>query len=99
MLPAIWYATFLEFRMQNVITRKAGEMSAPLRAAVEEMLGRAIADHEQIQISAGPAAQAPPPSDEKTSVVARLEALLNRREEKVRSREEAQTPPPVRKTA
>jgi hypothetical protein len=67
----------------NVSVQKAGQMSQPLKAAVEEILGRSIDADEEISIVAVPPQQAAP-SQGKTAVVEKLEALLNRRAEKVR---------------
>jgi hypothetical protein len=69
--------------MQNVAVQKAGEMPAPLRAAVEQLLGRPIGADEEISIVAVPPQQVGP-SESKASVVRQLEGLLNRRAEKVR---------------
>ena len=69
--------------MPNVSVQKAGQMPQPLRAAVEEILGRPIDADEEISIVAVPPQQAAP-SQGKAAVVEKLEALLNRRAEKVR---------------
>jgi len=68
--------------MQNVIVQKAGEMPQPLRAAIEQMLGRPIAADEEISIVAVPPQQVAP-SAGKAAAVRELEALLNRRATKV----------------
>jgi hypothetical protein len=72
-----------EHLMQNVAVQKAGQMPQPLKAAVEQILGRAIGADEEISIVAVPPQQVAP-SEGKAAVVAKLEALLNRRAEKVR---------------
>ena len=69
--------------MPNVAVRKAGSMPQPLKAAVEQILGRSIGADEEISIVAVPP-QEVPPSGGKAAVVEKLEALLNRRAEKVR---------------
>lgn len=68
--------------MQNIAVQKAGQMPLPLKAAVEQILGRAIGVDEEISIVAVPPQQVAP-SEGRAAVVAKLEALLNRRAEKV----------------
>jgi len=68
--------------MQNLIVQKAGEMPQPIKAAVEQMLGRSIAADEKISIVAVSPQQVAPSGD-KASAVRNLEALLNRRAAKV----------------
>jgi hypothetical protein len=68
--------------VQNVSVQKAGEMPQPLRAAVEQILGRSIGADEEVIIVAVPPQQVAP-SQGKAAVVEKLEALLNRRAEKV----------------
>ena len=69
--------------MQNIAVQKAGQMPRPLKAAVEQILGRSIGADEEISIVAVPPQQVAP-SEGKAAIVAKLEALLNRRAEKVR---------------
>ena len=69
--------------MHNVTVQKAGEMPPPLKAAVEQILGRAIGVDEEISIVAVPPQQVAP-SGGKAVIVEELEALLSRRAEKVR---------------
>lgn len=68
--------------MQNVTVQKAGEIPAPLKAAIEELLGRSIGADEEISIVAVPPQQAVP-SGNRAAVVEKLEALLDRRAERV----------------
>ena len=68
--------------MHNVTVQKAGEMPPPLKAAVEQILGRAIGVDEEISIVAVPPQQVAP-SGGKAAIVRKLEALLGRRAEKV----------------
>lgn len=67
--------------MQDVTVRKAGEMPPPLKAAVEQILGRPIAADEEISIVAVPPQQVAPSG--RVAIVENLEALLNRRANKV----------------
>lgn len=69
--------------VHNVTVQRAGEMPQPLKAAVEQILGRSIGVDEEISIMAVPP-QDVAPSGGRASVVEKLEALLNRRAEKVR---------------
>jgi hypothetical protein len=69
--------------LQNVVVQKAGEMPQRLKAAVEEIIGRPVGADEEISIIAVPPQEVPPP-DDRSAVVEKLEALLNRRAEKVR---------------
>jgi hypothetical protein len=71
-----------ESPVQNIAVQKAGQMPLPLKAAVEQILGRAIGVDEEISIVAVPPQQVAP-SEGRAAVVAKLEALLNRRAEKV----------------
>jgi hypothetical protein len=68
--------------VQNVVVQKAGEMPQRLKAAVEEILGRSVSADEEISIIAVPPQEVPP--NDRAAVVEKLEALLNRRAEKVR---------------
>ena len=58
-------------------------MPQPLKSAVEQILGRSIGVDEEISIIAVPP-QNVAPSEGNLAAVDRLEALLNRRAEKVR---------------
>jgi hypothetical protein len=78
-----------ELPVHNVTVQKAGEMPLPLKAAVEQLLGRAIGVDEEISIVAVPPQQAAP-SVGKAAIVRKLEALLNRRAEKVHDIPEAE---------
>jgi hypothetical protein len=69
--------------VQNVAVQKAGQMPRPLKAAVEQILGRSLGADEEISIVAVPP-QRVGPSEGKAAVVTKLEALLDRRAEKVR---------------
>jgi hypothetical protein len=69
--------------MHNITVQKAGEMPQPLKAAVEQILGRSIGVDEEISIVAVPPQQVAP-SCGKPAVAGKLEALLNLRFEKVR---------------
>ncbi len=69
--------------VQNIAVQKAGQMPQPLKAAVEQILGRSIGADEEISIVAVPPQQVAP-SEGKAALVAKLEALLDRRAEKVR---------------
>lgn len=68
--------------MHNIVIQRAGEMPPPLKAAVEQMLGRLIDADEEISILASPPQQAAP-HESKASAVRTLEALLDRRAAKV----------------
>ncbi len=69
--------------MRNVAVHKAGEMSQVHKTAIEQILGRAIAADEEISIVAVPPQQVTP-SGGKAAILRSLEALLNRRADKVR---------------
>ena len=69
--------------MQNIAVQKAGQMPRPLKAAVEQILGRSISADEEISIVAVPPQQVAP-CEGKAATVAKLEALLNLRAAKVR---------------
>lgn len=68
--------------MHNIVIQRADEMPPPLKAAVEQMLGRLIDADEEISILASPPQQAAP-HESKASAVRTLEALLDRRAAKV----------------
>jgi hypothetical protein len=68
--------------MHNVTVQKAAEMPPALKAAVEQLLGRAISGDEEISIVAVPPRQVAP-SGGKAAIVQKLEALLDRRVKKV----------------
>lgn len=69
--------------LHNISVQIAGEMPQPLKSAVEQILGRSIGVDEEISIIAVPP-QNVAPSEGNLAAVDRLEALLNRRAEKVR---------------
>jgi hypothetical protein len=69
--------------VRNIAVQKAGQIPRPLKAAVEQILGRLIGADEEISIVAVPPQQVAP-SEGNAAIVAKLEALLNRRAEKVR---------------
>ena len=71
------------FRMQNVSIRRAGDLPAFVRAAVEQLLGRAIAADEEVSVSAVPPQQGLPLADRK-AVARQLEDFLDRRAGKVK---------------
>jgi hypothetical protein len=54
-----------------------------MRSAIEQLLGRPIENDEEISIAAIPP-QAVPKADDRRAVAEKLEALLNRRADKVR---------------
>ena len=68
--------------MQNISTQKAHQLPAVVRSAVERLLGRPVASDEEISIVAVPPQQAPPAED-RARLARKLEALLDRRAEKV----------------
>jgi len=69
--------------MQNVSIQKASDLPQGVKSAVEQLLGRPIGADEEVSIAAVPPQQIPP-SANRSDVAQRLEALLNRRAEKVR---------------
>ena len=69
--------------MGNVSIQKAGQLPESVKSAVERLLGRPIAPEEEISIVAVPPQQVPPAED-RAQVARKLEALLNRRAEKVK---------------
>lgn len=68
--------------MQNISTQKAHQLPGVVRSAVEQLLGRPVASDEEISIVAVPPQQAPPAED-RAQLARKLEALLDRRAEKV----------------
>ena len=80
--------------MANVTVQKAAQMPQPLKAAVEQLLGRSIAGDEEISIVATPP-QDVAPVEGKAAVVKSLEALLNRRAQKVQDVPEAEIAPAI----
>ncbi len=68
--------------MQNVTIHKAGQLSENVKAAVESLLGRSVAPDEEISVVAVPP-QRVPPSEDRRQMARKLEALLDRRREKV----------------
>lgn len=69
--------------MQNVSIQRAGDLPAALRAAVEQLLGRAIAADEEVSVSAVPPQHGLPLADRK-AMARQLEDFLDRRAEKVK---------------
>ena len=69
--------------MQNVSTQKAHELPGVVKSAVERLLGRTVAPDEEISIVAVPPQQVPPAED-RARIARKLEALLERRAEKVK---------------
>ena len=69
--------------MQNVSIRKAEELPANVKSAVERLLGRCVAPDEEISIVAVPP-QRVPPAEDRSQVARRLEALLDRRADRVK---------------
>ena len=68
--------------MQNVSIQKASDLPQAVKSAVEQLLGRPIAPDEEISVAAVPP-QRVPPSKSRAAVARNLEALLNRRADKV----------------
>jgi hypothetical protein len=73
----------------NIVVRRADEIPLPLKAAVEELLGRTIAPDEEISVVATPP-QGRAPSGGKAAIAAKLEVLLDCRAEKVKDLPEAE---------
>jgi hypothetical protein len=69
--------------MQNVSIHKASDLPPGVKSAVEQVLGRPIGADEEVSIAAVPPQQIPP-SGNRAAVAQNLEALLNRRAQKVR---------------
>lgn len=69
--------------MQNVYIQKASDLPQGVKSAVEQLLGRPIGADEEVSIAVVPPQQIPP-SANRSDVAKKLEALLNRRAEKVR---------------
>jgi hypothetical protein len=69
--------------MQTISIQKASDLSAAVKAAVEQLLGRTLAADEEISIVASPPQQALP-SESREAVARRLEAFLDRRAGKVK---------------
>jgi hypothetical protein len=68
--------------MQNVSIQRASELPPAIKFAVEQLLGRPIAPDEEISVAAIPP-QRVPPSEGRAAVARNLEALLDRRADKV----------------
>jgi len=68
--------------MQNVSIQKASELPPMVRSAVEQLLGRPIAPDEEISVAAVPP-QRVPPAESRAAVARNLEALLDRRADKI----------------
>ena len=69
--------------MENIRIQKAHELPDTVRSAVERLLGRSVAPDEEISVVAVPARQIAP-SASRAEAALKLEALLNRRAEKVK---------------
>ena len=69
--------------MQSVFIQRASELSEDVKSAVERVLGRRIEPEEEITIVAAPLRQVPP-LENRVAIARRLEALLDRRAEKVK---------------
>lgn len=70
--------------MQNVSIRKAGDLPVEMRLAVERLLGRQVDADEEVSVSAIPPQQVAPRED-RAVMAQRLNALLDRRAEKIRN--------------
>jgi len=68
--------------MQNVSIQKASELPQEVKSAVEQLLGRPIGPDEEVSVAAIPPQQIPA-SENRAVIAQRLEALLNRRAEKI----------------
>jgi hypothetical protein len=68
--------------VSNIAIQKAGQMPPPLKAAVEQILGRSIDPSEEISVIAVPPQQVAP-CEGGASIVERIERLLNIRAAKV----------------
>ena len=75
--------------MQNIAIQRASQLPENLRSAVERLLGRPIAADEEISIVAVPPQQLAP-SENRAVIARKLEALLNRRAEKIEGVAEAE---------
>ena len=69
--------------MRNVSIHKASELPHGAKAAVEQLLGRPIGADEEVSVVAVPPQQISPCRD-RAAVAQKLDALLNRRAQKVR---------------
>jgi Skp family chaperone for outer membrane proteins len=68
--------------MQNVSIQKASELPQSVKSAVEQLLGTVIEADEEVSVAAVPPQQIPP-SENRTVVAEKLDAMLNRRAAKV----------------
>lgn len=68
--------------MQNVAIHKASELPPGVKSAVEQLLGRPIGADEEVSVAAVPPQQTPA-SENRAALGRKLEALLDRRAEKV----------------
>jgi predicted component of type VI protein secretion system len=68
--------------VQNVSIQRASDLPPAMRSAVEQLLGRPVAPDEEISVIAMPP-QPVPPLESRAAVARDLEALLNRRADKV----------------
>jgi hypothetical protein len=67
----------------NISIHKASDLPLGLKSALEQLLDRPIGADEEVSIAAVPP-QEIPPSGNRSAVVGKLEALLDRRAAKVR---------------
>jgi hypothetical protein len=67
----------------NISIHKASDLPEGLKSALEQLLDRPIGADEEVSIAAVPPQQVPP-SENRSALAGRLEALLNRRAAKVR---------------
>lgn len=70
--------------MQNTAVHRASDLPREVKAAVEQLLGRPIGADEEISIAAVPP-QKISPSEPRATIAQRLEAFLDRRDQKVRN--------------
>jgi hypothetical protein len=69
--------------MQNISIKRAGELPEEMKVAVERLLGRPVHADEEVSVTATPPQQIAAQTD-RTAMARALDALLNRRAEKVR---------------
>jgi hypothetical protein len=62
--------------MENVALNMASELSRPVRAAIEDLLGRALSDDEQVSVMAFRAHPAPT-GDKRTESAQRLKVAMD----------------------
>ena len=67
--------------MENISVNLASDLSRPARAAIEDMLGRALRDDEQVSVMAfGP--RSAPTGPNRTASAARLKSAMDALDEK-----------------